>query len=103
MAGCGYRKLYLASDDLRTANHVIIQWHAGTRRVAIALAGVAGFTPGPVFQEYLAGYARHFGILGHIRFGCTVLNLPEAEPGAGFRITYNDGSDDKSRALILLL
>src|SRR5262249_17285327 len=35
----------------------------------------ANFTPGPAFQEYLAGYARNFGVLPHIRLGCTVLRL----------------------------
>jgi dimethylaniline monooxygenase (N-oxide forming) len=57
--------------------------------------GAANFTPGPEFQEYLTSYARHFGVLPHIRLGCTVHGLHErAAPGTGWRITYSDGSGE---------
>jgi dimethylaniline monooxygenase (N-oxide forming) len=59
-------------------------------------ADTANFTPGPAFEEYLTGYARHFGVLPHIRFGCTVVALNErTEPDAGWRVSYRDNSGDK--------
>ena len=57
----------------------------------------ANFTPGPIFQEYLSGYARHFGVLPRIRFDCPVLALNErVQPDAGWRVTYRDQSGDKA-------
>src|SRR5262245_11891599 len=55
----------------------------------------AQFMPGPAFLDYLTSYARHFGVLPHIRLGCTVLGLNEqVAPHAGWRITYRDGSGE---------
>jgi dimethylaniline monooxygenase (N-oxide forming) len=52
-------------------------------------ADATNFTPGPEFREYLVGYATRFGVLPHIRFGCTVLGLSERPaPDRGWRITY---------------
>ena len=55
----------------------------------------AQFTPGPAFLDYLTSYARHFGVLPHIRLGCSVLGMTEqVAPRAGWRITYRDGSGE---------
>jgi dimethylaniline monooxygenase (N-oxide forming) len=46
------------------------------------------FTPGPVFQRYLEGYADHFGITPHLRLGAKVHKLAR-RPGddAGWTMT----------------
>jgi dimethylaniline monooxygenase (N-oxide forming) len=59
--------------------------------------GAANFTPGPDFQKYLANYARHFGVLPHIRFGHTVLGLDEqAAPRVGWLVTYRNESEERT-------
>jgi dimethylaniline monooxygenase (N-oxide forming) len=60
-------------------------------------ADAVNFTPGPQFQEYVAGYATHFGVLPHIRFGCTVVGLNErSEPERGWRITYRCAAGEQA-------
>jgi dimethylaniline monooxygenase (N-oxide forming) len=48
------------------------------------------FTPGPIVQKYLEGYADHFGVSPHIRFNTNVEKL-EARDGSGWTVTYGDG------------
>lgn len=62
------------------------------------------FTPGPVVQQYLEGYARHFGILPHIRFGCPVVAVNErAEPGSGWSVTVQDKPGTKTEEFDLVV
>ena len=57
----------------------------------------ANFTPGPAFQKYLSDYARHFGVLSHIRFGHAVLGLEEqAGSRLGWRVTYRNESEERT-------
>lgn len=47
------------------------------------------FTPGPVIQRYLEGYARHFGVWPNIRFNAGVTSLRErARKEPGWVVTY---------------
>jgi dimethylaniline monooxygenase (N-oxide forming) len=60
-------------------------------------ADASNFTPGPEFQRYLVGYAAHFGVLPHVRFGCTVLDLNERVlPERGWRIIYRDAAGEQA-------
>lgn len=55
------------------------------------------FTPGPIVQDYLEGYARNFNILSHIRFRTEVVSVAEAStPNAGWILTYNSPLGEKS-------
>lgn len=45
------------------------------------------FTPGPVFRDYLQGYADHFGVTPCIRFGATVTAL-ERDSDGGWVVGY---------------
>jgi dimethylaniline monooxygenase (N-oxide forming) len=43
--------------------------------------GTPDFTPGPVFQKYLEGYAEHFGLTPHIRLHSSVTDIRPREDG----------------------
>lgn len=54
--------------------------------------GTPNFAPGPVIQEYLEGYARHFGVFQHIRFNSTVSGIEDRQDGTGgWQVTYKQG------------
>jgi cation diffusion facilitator CzcD-associated flavoprotein CzcO len=53
------------------------------------------FTPGPIFQRYLEGYADHFGIRPHLRLGAKVTALaPRRGSLPGWRLSWRqDGKE----------
>lgn len=53
------------------------------------------FTPGPVIQQYLYDFAKHFGVAPHIRFSTRVTQIAERNgPGSGWYVTsYKDGKE----------
>jgi len=62
------------------------------------------FTPGPIVQKYLEGYADHFGVIPHIRFNAAVEGLePRDGPEAGWRVNYNDGNGVKQDEFDLIV
>ena len=63
------------------------------------------FTPGPVFQRYLEGYADHFAIRPHIRFGARITALTprsDGAPGWTLSIDQDDGSSQEDFDLIVI-
>lgn len=46
-------------------------------------ADAPDFTPGPMIQEYLEGYAKRFAVWPRIRFGATVTEVRETTTGPG--------------------
>lgn len=54
------------------------------------------FTPGPVIQRYLEGYARHFGVWPHIRFGTTVTEVKPSSNGQGSWVVVSETSGRRS-------
>lgn len=44
-------------------------------------ADTPSFTPGPIFQQYLEEFARHFGIIDNIEFETEVLNVEQDVSG----------------------
>jgi cation diffusion facilitator CzcD-associated flavoprotein CzcO len=50
------------------------------------------FTPGPIFQQYLEGYADHFDIRPHLRLGVQVVEVAQRTDGAaGWTVITDDG------------
>ena len=47
-------------------------------------------------QAYFDAYARHFGVLDHVRFGHTVDHVSEAA-GGGWQLDFHDPSDGGQR------
>ncbi len=54
--------------------------------------GTPNFTPGPVFQQYLEGYADHFEIRSHIHLGARVVKLvPRINGAPGWTVSVEEG------------
>jgi len=65
----------------------------------------ADFTPGPVIQKYLEGYARHFGVWPHIHFKTQVTKIQERggdKPGWVIRVSDNGAQSDQEFDLVVV-
>ncbi len=49
---------------------------------------IPDFTPGPIVQQYLARYAKEFGVWPHIQFGTKITNLRRQSHGPGWTLAY---------------
>ena len=58
--------------------------------------GTADFTPGPVIQQYLEGYAKHFDIWPRIRFETSVLEMRRPESGREGWIVVTESNGKRS-------
>lgn len=54
-------------------------------------ADVPDYTPGPVIQDYLERYAQHFGVLPHIHFEASVIQIRRQRTVGGWSIDYQQG------------
>lgn len=52
---------------------------------------------GEQIQAHLEGYARHFEIDRHIRFGCEVLGIAPRQGGHGWVVTCREGGRQERR------
>ena len=50
------------------------------------------FTPGPIFRDYLEGYAKAFGITPHIRLNAPVVGLVQRNSRPGWVVSYRNGA-----------
>ena len=53
------------------------------------------FTPGPIFQNYLAAYCNEFGVSTHIRLGTEVTGISARKDGQnGWRVAYREDGQE---------
>ena len=67
-------------------------------------ADVPNFTPGPVIQEYLEDYAKHFGVWPQIKFNTTVSSLREPSNGnQSWRVSYEQAGSSREEDFDLIV
>lgn len=66
-------------------------------------ADTPSFTPGPVFQEYLEEFARHFGIFDDIQFETEVLKVEQVGNGTGWTVTTQKFDQTTTRKFDLVI
>lgn len=67
-------------------------------------ADTPNFTPGPIFQKYLAAYCNEFGVSPHIRLGTEVTRVSAREDGKdGWKITYREDGEEHETEFDLLV
>jgi dimethylaniline monooxygenase (N-oxide forming) len=61
------------------------------------------YTPGPIVQRYVEGYAKHFEVWPNIIFEARVTNLRRREDGPGWTLTYENGAERRERSFDLVV